>query len=72
MTVDKTLTASSESEAIEKVESIFTESYVHCFGESGTSYDIAVYDSVDDFEADANDGDNYRIKARYSIRILEE
>lgn len=68
--IDKTLTANSESDAIAQVEAIFPESYVHCFGESGNAYDVAVYDGEEDFDADANDGDNYRIKARYAVRIV--
>lgn len=69
MITDKTLTAASETEAIEKVQSIFPDSYVHCFGEASNGFDVAVYDSEEDFEADENDGDNYRIKARYAIAM---
>lgn len=71
MTTDKTLTATFEQDAIEQVEAIFPESYVHCFGEASNGFDVAVYDSEEDFDADANDGDNYRIKARYAVAIAE-
>lgn len=67
MIIDKTLTAGSEQEAIDAVQAIFPGSYVHCFGEASNGFDVAVYDSEDDFEADANDGDNYRIRARYAV-----
>ncbi len=70
MITDKTLTAATETEAINRVQEIYPESYVHCFGESGDRFDLAVYDSEDDFDADANDGDNYRIKARFNIKIV--
>lgn len=70
MLTDKTLTATDEVSAIEQVQTIFPDSYVHCFGESCDKFDIAVYDSEDDFDADANDGNNYRIKARYAIAIV--
>lgn len=69
MFIDKTLTAESELEAVEKVQSIFPESYVHCFGETPNGYDVAVYDSEEDYDADAKDGDNYRIKHRYLVKI---
>lgn len=70
MIIDKTLNAVSEADATEQVQLIYPESYIHCFGESGGYFDVAVYDSEDDFDADANDGDNYRIKARYSVWMV--
>ena len=69
MITDKTLTALSESDAIAQVQAIFPESYIHCFGEASNGFDVAVYASEEDFDADANDGDNCRIKARYAVKV---
>jgi hypothetical protein len=69
MFTDKTLTATNEAEAISQVQAIFPESYVYCFGLASNGFDVAVYDSEDDFDSDSEEGDNYRIKARYAIAL---
>lgn len=70
MFIDKTLTAECEQEALSAVQAIFPDSYIHCFGISANRFDIAVYESEEDFDQDAEDGENYRVIARYAVSLI--
>lgn len=61
------IAAYSENNAIEQVQLTYPDYYVHCFGESMEAFDIAVYNSYEDFEADENEGDNRRMINRVQI-----
>ena len=63
--------ATTEAQAIALISEEHIGSYVHCFGLSGSSFDVAVYDSEADFDADTEDDDNQRMVARYLIQVEE-
>ena len=53
---------------IEGIAKEFPGYFVHSFGQDGFGrFDIAVYESEADFDADVEDGGNDRIVQRYSI-----
>lgn len=61
--------ATTEAQAIALVSEEHIGSY--CFGLSGSSFDVAVYDNEADFDADAEDDDNQRMVARYLVQVKE-
>jgi len=57
----------TESQAVSQVQEQYPDKFVTCFGESTNGFDVAVYESEDDFDADAEENSNDRMIARVAV-----
>ena len=70
--MDNQLSATTQEEAVKKVQALHPGSFVYCFGIGSLGFDVAVYPSEADFTAHGINvhGDNPQITARHAVAVV--
>lgn len=70
--MDNQLSATTQEEAVKKVQAMHPGSFVYCFGLDSLGFDVAVYPSEADFTAHGINayGDNSQITARHAVVVV--